>query len=582
MTYKPLPYGISDFRQIRTESLYFVDKSMYIETMEQAGHFLFLIRPRRFGKSLFLSMLRYYYDINERENFPEMFKELWVAEHPTPWQGKFQVLHLDFSQVGGDVDVLPVKFNQYFGIRLNDFATRYKAYYPDDFMERVLELKDADGKFAYITATAQALEHKLYLIVDEYDNFTNTVLNEYGEAIYHAMTHASGFYRDVFKKFKGNFDRILMLGVSPVTLDDLTSGYNIATNITMDSRFNRMLGFSETEVRKMIRYYQSAGVLHADEEALIAEMKPWYDGYCFSERAVYSDPKMFNCDMVAYYLNSFIQQGSAPQEMVDRNTRTDYAKLDKLVKLDQLDGDRKGILLEVAENGYTLGTVADSFPAAQLTDPKMFKSLLFYYGMVTITGTYGIEQELSIPNNNVRKQYYDFLLREYQQVHAIDFSPLVRSYTDAAFKGEWRPMMDLILKAYHDTTAVRSLIEGERNLQGFMNAYLSLNPYYLTSPEVELSHGYCDFFLMPDLTRWPMVKHSYILELKYLPQSATEEKAKAQWEEAIEQIKAYAQGEKVKSLIQGTTLHPIVVQIKGYEAIKVEEISMDLLSLQRK
>lgn len=582
MTYKPLPYGISDFRQIRTESLYFVDKSMYIETMEQAGHFLFLIRPRRFGKSLFLSMLRYYYDINERENFPEMFKELWVAEHPTPWQGKFQVLHLDFSQVGGDVDVLPVKFNQYFGIRLNDFATRYKAYYPDDFMERVLELKDADGKFAYITATAQALGHKLYLIVDEYDNFTNTVLNEYGEAIYHAMTHASGFYRDVFKKFKGNFDRILMLGVSPVTLDDLTSGYNIATNITMDSRFNRMLGFSETEVREMIRYYQSTGILHADEEALIAEMKPWYDGYCFSERAVYSDPKMFNCNMVAYYLNSFIQQGSAPQEMVDRNTRTDYAKLDKLVKLDQLDGDRKGILLEVAENGYTLGTVADSFPAAQLTDPKMFKSLLFYYGMVTITGTYGIEQELSIPNNNVRKQYYDFLLREYQQVHAIDFSPLVRSYTDAAFKGEWRPMMNHILKTYHDTTAVRSLIEGERNLQGFMNAYLSLNPYYLTAPEVELNHGYCDFFLMPDLTRWPMVKHSYILELKYLPQSATKEKAEAQWTEAVEQIKAYAQGEKVKSLIQGTTLHPIVVQIKGYEAIKVEEISMDLLSLQRK
>ena len=574
MTYKPLPYGISDFRQIRTESLYFVDKSMYIETMEQAGHFLFLIRPRRFGKSLFLSMLRYYYDINERENFPEMFKGLWVAEHPTPWQGKFQVLHLDFSQVGGEVDVLPVKFNQYFGIRLNDFATRYKAYYPDDFIEQVLELKDADGKFAYITATAQALGHKLYLIVDEYDNFTNTVLNEYGEAIYHAMTHASGFYRDVFKKFKGNFDRILMLGVSPVTLDDLTSGYNIATNITMDSRFNRMLGFSETEVREMIRYYQSADVLHADEEALIAEMKPWYDGYCFSEKAVYSDPKMFNCDMVAYYLNNFIQQGNAPQEMVDRNTRTDYAKLDKLVKLDQLDGDRKGILLEVAENGYTLGTVADSFPAAQLTDPKMFKSLLFYYGMVTITGTYGIEQELSIPNNNVRKQYYDFLLREYQQVHAIDFSPLVRSYTDAAFKGEWRSMMNHILKAYHDTTAVRSLIEGERNLQGFMNAYLSLNPYYLTAPEVELSHGYCDFFLMPDLTRWPMVKHSYILELKYLPQLATEEKAEAQWTEAVEQIKAYAQGEKVQLLTKGTTLHPIVVQIKGYETVRVEECSL--------
>ena len=282
MTYKPLPYGISDFRQIRTESLYFVDKSMYIETMEQAGHFLFLIRPRRFGKSLFLSMLRYYYDINERENFPEMFKGLWVAEHPTPWQGKFQVLHLDFSQVGGDIHALEENFDGYIRVQYRDFARRYAQYYPDYYLDELSRLTSASDIMSYVHTFARQQNHKLFLIVDEYDNFTNTVLNEQGEAIYHAMTHASGFYRDVFKKFKGNFDRILMLGVSPVTLDDLTSGYNIATNITMDSRFNRMLGFSETEVREMIRYYQSAGILHADEEALIAEMKPWYDGYCFS------------------------------------------------------------------------------------------------------------------------------------------------------------------------------------------------------------------------------------------------------------------------------------------------------------
>ena len=165
-------------------------------------------------------------------------------------------------------------------------------------VERIRGAQDANTKFALIIAAASARNHKLYLIVDEYDNFTNTILNEEGEAIYHAITHASGFYRDVFKKFKGNFDRILMLGVSPVALDDVTSGYNIATSITMDARFNRMLGFSETDVREMIRYYQSAGTLKADEEHLIAEMKLWYDGYCFSEEVVYTDPKMFNCDMV--------------------------------------------------------------------------------------------------------------------------------------------------------------------------------------------------------------------------------------------------------------------------------------------
>lgn len=569
--YKALPYGISNFRRIREENYYFVDKSSYIPVLEDAASFLFLIRPRRFGKSLFLSMLRYYYDIEEKDNFARLFDGLWIGQHPTQWQGKFQVLHLDFSQTGGDIETLDKNFDDYMIVQYRAFAEKYAAYYPAGYLEGLARYDTASAIMNYVHSAAQRQGCKLYLIVDEYDNFTNTVLNEQGEAIYHAMTHASGFYRDVFKKFKGNFDRILMLGVSPVTMDDVTSGYNIATSITMDGRFNQMLGFSETEVREMIRYYQSAGVLQADEDPLVAEMKPWYDGYCFSKSVVYTDPKMFNCDMVTYYLRHYIQHGYAPEEMLDRNTQTDYGKLDKLIQLDKLDGDRKGVLLEVAEKGSTIGIVADSFPAAQLTDPDMFKSLLFYYGMVTLTGLRGNKMILSIPNNNVRRQYYDYLLREYRKICPVNVSELSNAYDDAALDGDWRPMIDYILKAYRDTTSVRSLIEGERNLQGFMNAYLSLNPYYLTAPEVELNHGYCDFFLMPDLVRWPMVKHSYILELKYLPVNATDEKAEEQWQEALRQIRTYAQGEKVRLLTAGTKLHPIVAQIKGYEALRVEE-----------
>ena len=573
-TYRALPYGISDFRRIRRENYYLVDKSSFITKLEETASFLFLIRPRRFGKSLFLSMLRYYYDIAEKDNFQELFKGLWIAEHPTWNQGRFQVMHIDFSQIGGTIDELTENFDGYMRMKFTNFARKYAAYYPKDYLDELNKYSSASDIMNYVHDAAKDQGCPLYLIVDEYDNFTNTVLNEKGENIYHAMTHASGFYRDVFKKFKGNYDRILMMGVSPVTLDDLTSGYNIATSITMDSRFNRMLGFSETEVRDMIRYYQEAGVLQADEEQLITEMKPWYDGYCFSDEVIYTDPKMFNCDMVTYYLNSFIQNGRAPKEMIDRNTSMDYAKLNNLIKLDQLDGDRKGVLLEIAEKGSITGKVANSFPAAQLTDPEMFKSLLFYYGMLTFTDDYGIEQELGIPNNNVRKQYYEFLLREYQNLHPIDLSGLIRCYREAALNGNWHPMMDYILQAYHDTTSVRSLIEGERNLQGFMNAYLNLNTYYLTAPEVELNHGYCDFFLMPDLIRWPMVKHSYILELKYLSISDTEEKAEKQWAEAIKQIKQYGQGKKVQLLTSGTQLHLIVAQIQGYEKKRVEEISL--------
>ena len=570
--YKLIPYGISDFAQVREEDKYYADKTMYLPKMEAAGNFLFLIRPRRFGKSLFLSMMRYYYDINEKDNFDSLFTGLWIEKNPTPLMGTFQVLYLDFSQVGGDMNSLFDRFNSRTGAVLDDFAYRYERFYYDGFAADVEKKSDFRSKLDHITLQAKRRGIHLYLIVDEYDNFTNTVLNVAGEEVYHAMTHAEGFYRDVFKLFKPNFDRILMMGVSPVTMDDVTSGYNIATSLTLDPEFNMMLGFSENEVREMIRYYQSVGVLHADEDALIDEMKPWYDGYCFSRRALKTDPKMYNTDMVSYYIRNYISHGEAPEEMLDRNTATDYNKLDKLIRLDKLDGDRKSVLLEVAQNGFTLGEVQPSFPAHRLIEPDMFKSLLYYYGLLTIGGVDGVDTVLSIPNNNVRKQFYEYLVIEYSKIKNINVSELNRRFKAAALDGDWRPMMEYICRQYHDTTSVRSLIQGERNIQGFMTAYFSLNPYCLTNPEVELNHGYCDFFLMPDFHRCATTSHAYIVELKYLKPDATEEAAAKQWDEAVEQIRGYGEGKAVKALAGKAALHLIVVQLKGYSLYKMDEV----------
>ena len=569
---KRLPYGISDFRQVMREGKYYVDKTMFLPLMEETDNFLFLIRPRRFGKSIFLSMLRAYYDINERENFQELFNGLWIADHPTPERGKFQVLHMDFSRVVGNLDNLEEDFGDYCSQMLDDFIERYAPFYDEDYVRKGLELRSFRTKFSYIDNRAKRKGYPLYLIIDEYDNFTNTVLNEKGEAVYHALTHASGFYRDVFKLFKGMFSRILMMGVSPVTMDDLTSGYNIASNISMRPEFNLMLGFSEEDVRQMIRYYQGLGMLKADEESLMEEMKPWYDNYCFAKSVVDTDPKMFNCDMVFYYLNRVIQTGHSPEEMIDPNTRTDYTKMKKLIQLDQLDGNRRGLIHEIAENGYTYGTLAESFPAEELTRPQIFVSLLFYYGMLTIGGRRGAEIKLIIPNNNVRRQYYGYMKEEYQKIAPVDTLGLSKAYTDAALDGEWRGMLSLIADMYRETTSVRQLIEGERNLQGFMNAYLTLCPYYLTAPEMEMNHGFCDFFLMPDLRHYPMIRHSYILELKYLKADATEADAASQWQEAVEQIRQYAQGSRVSYYVGDTQLHLLIMQIKGYETIRMEEI----------
>ena len=368
------------------------------------------------------------------------------------------------------------------------------------------------------------------------------------------------------------FDRIFMIGVSPVTLDDLSSGYNIGWNISTNPLFNQMLGFSEEDVRTMFRYYQGTEQLQGDIEEMILEMKPWYDNYCFAEESLDKDPKMFNCDMVLYYLRNRIQLNKSPKQMIDPNTRTDYNKMKKLIQLDRLDGNRKGVIKRIAEEGKIMTNLYQSFSADQITNPEIFPSLLFYYGMLTIIGTRGNLTILGIPNTNVRKQYYEYILEEYQNHHYINLIDIEILFNDMAFDGQWRPALEFIAKAYKENTSVRSSIEGERNIQGFFTAYLSVNAYYLTMPEVELNHGFCDMFLMPDLQRYAEVAHSYILELKYLPKEKYDTQGTAQWQEAVEQIHGYAAGPKVRQLCQGTQLHCIVIQFCGWELVRMEEV----------
>ncbi len=572
--FKRIPYGISDFKQVRKENKYLVDKSMYFERMERAGNFLFLVRPRRFGKSLFLNMLEAYYDINEKDNFQELFKGMYAAEHPTEYRNKYQVMHLDFSCVGSDIDNLSSNFNNYLTGQCESFIRKYAYLYPKGCEDEVLRGKTGIDMLNRLNNVARDSGCSLYLIVDEYDNFTNNVLNVKGQQAYHDLTHGTGFYRDVFKLFKPMFDRIIMLGVAPITLDDLTSGYNIALNMTIDSRFNQMLGFSEDEVRQMIRYYKDAGAIKPEvtEDGIIADIKPWYDNYCFAKDSFGREPSMFNSDMVCYYMSTLVDTGKKPDELIDPNTMTDYGKLKRLIRIDKTEGKRTEIIHNIVEEGFIKARVVSHFPAERMMEFGNFVSLLYYYGMLTIGGVIGERLKLIIPNNNVRLQYYQYLLDEYSSIHSVDISGLDDYFDQAALDGNWQPLLSFICKAYHDTTAVRQLIEGERNLQGFMNAYLTLTNYYLVAPEMEFSHGYCDFFLLPNYTVYPMVAHSYILELKYLKTDTTEAEAAQQWTEAVAQIKTYAADRKLQTMLHGTQLHLIVVQIKGYDVVKMEEI----------
>ena len=583
---KRVPYGVADFAQVIELNQYYVDKTMFIPELEKQPSNLFFIRPRRFGKSIFLSMLYSYYDCAQSHKFQSLFGNLWIGQHPTPLQGKYQVLFLDFSQITGNIDKLETKFNSYLSINLDAFVRQYSEYYQAE-MEEILAQEDFEEKMELIFKAAKAHQYHLYLIIDEYDNFTNVILNERGEKVYHAITHADGFYRDVFKKFKGNFERIFMMGVSPVTLDDVTSGFNIGWNISIKPEFDEMLGFSTTDVVEMFTYYKEHGSIPADSDidAIVNDMKPWYDNYCFAKQALKKKTRMFNCDMVLYYLRNYMDAGCPPEEMIDPNTRTDYGKMKKLLQFDKLDGERKGIIRKIAEEEQIVTQLYESFSAYQIPKAEIFPSLLFYYGMLTIKGTRGSKLILGIPNNNVRKQYYGYLEEEYQAKAYVDVNQLTDYYYDMAYDGKWEEGLRFMADAYAKVSSVRDGIEAERNLQGFFMAYMNLNDYYITAPELELNHGYCDFFLLPDLTHYAS-QHSYILELKVLSKKDfsaivegefTEDgkpmtKAEKQWREAVEQIHRYAEAPRVEALRQGTKLHLIIMQFEWWELKRMEEV----------
>jgi hypothetical protein len=574
---KGIPYGISDFKRLRNENFYYVDKTMYLPLIEKMPSYLFLIRPRRFGKSLFLSLMRTYYDILQKDNFEKYFGDLWIGSHPTDQRNRFQVLYFDFSKAGCSqpgTDMM-TSFNDYCTIIINQFAHEYAPFYDADFKATVESIESAKAKLSYLEVKAQEKGYLLYLIIDEYDNFTNVILSEHGQKMFHDLTHASGFYREYFKQFKGMFNRIFLMGVSPITLDDLSSGYNIDWNISTDETFNAMMGFSESDVREMFCYYHQNNMLTGDIEAMITEMKPWYDNYCFARMSL-KDDRIFNCDMTLYYLNCQIQKHRAPEEMVDKNIRTDYSKLKMLARIDHdssQEGSRMSTIEEIAAKGEILVDLHTSFPAEKVTDIDNFRSLLYYYGLLTICGTRGDLLKMCIPNNCVREQYFGFLRDYYQKQSSIDLHYLNVMLTDLAYDGQWKPFFESIALAYRENSSVRDAMEGERNLQGFLKAYLALASYYLVEPELEMNYGYCDFFLLPDKKRYPDIGHSYILELKYAGRTTTDTELETQAEEGRRQLLQYSKDKIALQLAKDTTLHLILLQFRGWDLVKCEEIT---------
>ena len=561
-----IPYGVSDFARIRREGYYYVDKTEYLAQMEARDSFIFFVRPRRFGKSLFISMMECYYDLNRKKDFKKLFGGLWIGKHPTENANRFMTLKLDFSKVGGTGEELERAFEEHISWRADDMVERYPDVFNGEF-KRMFASRNAAGKIDAIVSQSRREGIPLYLIIDEYDNFTNQMIRATGVTDYREITHGAGFYRNWFKKFKGDFDRIFMTGVSPVTMDDLTSGFNIAANLTLHPDCNAALGFTEAEAVRMFSDFKGTGrFTHGDPAAIVESIKPWYDGYCFAKKKV-GEECVFNSDMTLYYLKSLVETGEPPENMVDANIRTDYEKLRTIADLQRTvlrieSEDALPMTEQAVARGGVQFPLVESFPAEAIIKPENFRSLFFYYGLLSMVGRRKGATVYGVPNACVEKQIYGYLRERYfpPAKSFLDWDEAAQSF---AYEGKWREFFELVAKNFKETTPIRGGIDGEIRMQGYFQCEMGHLPQFITCPELEMSHGNCDFFLFPERTYYGDATHSYIVEFKYLKKGAKKAELEAQRREGVDQLKNYAKDKKIPALAKGTTLHLILVQYRG-------------------
>ena len=579
MATKKIPYGISDFQAVSLDNFYYVDKTRFIKEIEESPRFLFLIRPRRFGKSLWLNMLKMYYDINAREQFDALFGQYYIGKHPTPEHNSYLILSFNFAQVNPDPEVLLQSFEEHTALCFKDFNEKYSHLLGEDYLEGYAQTVNAENRLEYIALCCKQRNLPVYLIIDEYDNFTNVVLSRYGHSRYHDLTHGAGFFRFFFNKIKGattdsgaSFKRMFISGVSPVTLDDVTSGFNIASMITLDPRFNEVLGFTESEVREMLEYYKAEGKWEGDTEEILDVMRKWYDNYCFSEEC--TDVKMYNPDMVLYFMNYLTANRTAPKTLVDNNVKTDYKKLKYLVLLDKHLNGNFSRIKQIAEDGEIKANIETAFPAENLIEPDNFISLLFYFGILTIDRMERGKPVLRVPNLTIRQVLFSYIEQGYRdtEVFRMKTMQLDDLMSGMAYDGDWRPVFEYFAEEVRNQTSIRDYIEGEKAIQTLHLVYMNLTNYFVIFPEQEMNKGFSDLWMSPNFLNHPEMQYCYVVEFKYLKHEATDAEVAAKLEEAREQLKLYAGDAKHEQAKGHTTLRRIAVVYRAWEMAALEEV----------
>ena len=571
--YPLIPYGEGDFRGIRLNRRLYVDKTRFVRRLEQE-RYAFLIRPRRFGKTLWVSLLENYYDRFWADDFEATFAGTDIGQCPTEEHSRYVTLRFNFSMVNDKLETLEREFETYCMIELRGRLRRHPDLFPETAVQDILAPPSIANKLSELFQYAGDQDIPLYVLIDEYDNFANTILAHHGAEAYHAFTHGGGFFRNFFATLKGGTDRsgggierLFITGVSPVTMDDVTSGFNIGTNVSLHPDFNEMVGFTEAEVRRLVESYRDLDVFNQDVDTAMGIMGQWYNGYRFAKTA---ETDLYNTDMVLYYLKDSIPNREVPDELIDANVRIDYGKLRHLLVVGkQLNGNFDLLRDVIGEQEAEVVRIRSSFPLGRLADEANFLSLLHYFGLLSIREVVRGMSRLAIPNQTVKQLLYGYLRDAYQDVgvFSVRLHRLERLLLRMANEGEWRPVLEFLSEAIAAQTGIRDYIAGEKVVQGFLAAYLSVTDYYVFRSEAELGKGHADIALEPLMARFPHLRHGYLIELKYLARNdpADETRVAAAVSEATAQLQRYLADERLARQFPGVRFTGLAVVFHGWE-----------------
>ena len=566
-TYKKIPYGISNIERLIKDNYYYVDKSGYIEVLENLNEpYICFFRPRRFGKSLFVSLLCNYYDKAKANEFDHIFKELYIGKNPTPLKSSYCVLQFNFSGINiHDKDNIQRLFDYSVLKSLRSFIY---DYLPDFTIDPSL---DASSMLNLLLGEAKKLNSKIYVIIDEYDHFTSELLG-YNKALFDEVVSKSGFFRKFFEVLKIGtetvIDRIFFTGVNPITLDSLTSGFNISSNLTLHPKLHEMMGFNEAEIKTLFNHYN---ISSEDFNMLLPVLKQHYDGYIFVDEPT---NHLYNSDMVLYFTKDYLEERKPPKNLIDENIASSYTKIKRFVEMGDYEQNIAFIrdLLEGNEVSMVLTTKFEPTSRFNIDD---FKSLFFNLGLITLDGSGLRGFKVRIPNYVIKELYFTFFehILENQSNYRVDISGVTNAIADIAEFGR----IDTLIKITEgrlQKLSKRDFIRfDEKYVKLVMLNYLFMSQIYFVKSEYEVEGGYIDIALLPRVN--VKAPNHAIIEPKYIPkESFTDKLMQEKIAEAEAQLSRYSTSDELR---QVPNLLKFVVVFKGDECMYAGRISPENL-----